>query len=119
MTPKIDNVLSAGACVFGNLTFSGGLWVDADVEGALKSSGDEQSLLVIGEAAHVTGDIEADEVVVYGHVNGCIRTRKISICKTATVGGGRILCAKATIEDGATITSELRKGNIVMGTRTA
>ncbi|MDP1620108.1 MAG: polymer-forming cytoskeletal protein [bacterium] len=106
---KIDNLLSAGACVYGNFTFSGGLWVDADVEGGLTSSGSARSLLVIGEDGLVRGNIEADEVVVFGGVDGCIRARKVSIHKNARLSGGSIVCEKATIEEGAIVTSELRK----------
>lgn len=106
---KIDNVLSAGACIYGNITFSGGLWVDADVQGGLTSSGAQRSLLVIGEEGHVRGNIEADEVVVYGGVDGCIRARQVSIHKGASLQGGAIVCEKAMIEEGASVTSELRK----------
>ena len=59
------SIISADLVVNGTLTSTGDIQIDGRVEGDVHSSG-----LVIGDKAHIQGEILADDVTVRGHVHG-------------------------------------------------
>jgi cytoskeletal protein CcmA (bactofilin family) len=67
----IDSIIAAGTAVRGDVFFSGTLRVDGIVDGRIESGGD-RALLVVGESAHLRGNISAVDAVVCGLVEGNI-----------------------------------------------
>jgi cytoskeletal protein CcmA (bactofilin family) len=89
------SIISADLVVNGTLTSSGDIQIDGRVEGDVHSSG-----LVIGDKAHIHGEILADDVTIRGKVQGSIRARKVLLCSTSHVEGN-ILHEAFSVEAGA------------------
>jgi len=70
-TEAIDSIIAVGTAVRGDVAFSGTLRIDGFVDGRIESGGD-RALLVVGESAHLRGDISAVDAVVCGLVEGNI-----------------------------------------------
>lgn len=82
----------------GNISGDEDLQIDGKVEGSVSLPGHR---LTIGNTAHLTSEIVAREVVVYGKVNGNLRAHdRAEIKKDGSVVGD-ITTARISIEDGA------------------
>lgn len=91
----VPSIVSAELTVNGSLNTTGDMQVDGIVEGDIRSA-----RLVIGEQAHVHGEIRADDVTVRGRVTGRIHARNVLLCATAQVEGD-ILHQTFAVEAGA------------------
>jgi cytoskeletal protein CcmA (bactofilin family) len=89
------SIISSDLTVQGSLSSSGDVQIDGRVEGDIHSAG-----LVIGEKAHIEGEVFAEDVTVRGHVQGSIRARKVLLCSTCHVEGN-ILHEAFAVEAGA------------------
>ena len=67
---RIDSLIGAGTRVNGDVTFTGGLRIDGQVQGNVVAGNGEPSTLVISEQAKVDGEIRVSHLVVNGTVNG-------------------------------------------------
>ena len=67
---RIDSLIGAGTRVNGDVTFTGGLRIDGQVQGNVVAANGEPSTLVISEQAKVDGEIRVSHLVVNGTVNG-------------------------------------------------
>ncbi|MBN9421200.1 MAG: cell shape determination protein CcmA [Candidatus Accumulibacter sp. 66-26] len=67
---KIDSLIGAGTRIEGNITFSGGLRVDGEVQGNIRCEEGPSGMLVISEQAKVEGEISVGHVVINGNVIG-------------------------------------------------
>ncbi len=73
--PPIKSLVAHGCQVKGDIRFSDGLRLDGELIGNLTGQAERPSILVISETACVTGDIEADHIIVNGQVNGPVHAR--------------------------------------------
>jgi cytoskeletal protein CcmA (bactofilin family) len=84
--------------VKGDISGTEDLRIDGSVEGMIQL---DEGKLTVGTTANLKADINAREVVVYGHVKGNVRaTRQIEIKKEGSVIGN-LTTAHILIEDGA------------------
>jgi len=80
----------------GTLTFEGTGRIDGKVDGKIMAKG----VLVIGEGAVVSSELEGDTVVVGGNVEGkIVGRRKVQLLKTAVVNAD-IITPSFIIEEG-------------------
>jgi cytoskeletal protein CcmA (bactofilin family) len=94
---EITVVLQKGCQLEGKLQFEG----TARIDGRFKGEIFTPDILVIGDEADVTGQIEADVVVISGRFNGeIIATQRVEIQAPAIVKG-TIQTAILQIEEGA------------------
>lgn len=101
----IDSLIGAGTTINGDIAFTGGLRVDGQVKGNIRSAGDKIGTLVLSEMAKIEGEIEVGHVVVNGTVAGPIRAREyLELLPKARVTG-----------DVSYKTIEIHVGAIVMG----
>lgn len=90
--------LGSGLHVKGDISGTEDLLIDGSVEGMIQL---DEGKLTVGTRANLKADINAREVVVYGHVKGNVRaTRQIEIKKEGSVIGN-LTTAHILIEDGA------------------
>ena len=73
----------------------GELQVDGSIEGDIRTK-----TLLIGETAHIKGEIAADSVIIHGTFNGQIKARSVKLARTAHMVGD-ILHEDLAIETGA------------------
>jgi cytoskeletal protein CcmA (bactofilin family) len=89
------SIISADLRVVGDLSSEGEIQVDGAVDGDIRTKS-----LLVGETAHIRGEIVADSVRVHGTINGQIKSRSVTLAKTAHVVGD-ILHEDLAIETGA------------------
>lgn len=73
--PPIKSLIAEGSEIEGNFWFSDGLRVDGSIVGNVCAKPDRASILVISEAATVTGEIHADHIIINGTVKGPVHAR--------------------------------------------
>jgi cytoskeletal protein CcmA (bactofilin family) len=97
-TGASKNVLASDVEIKGNLKFSGELTFDGKIDGEIQTDG----VLNLGDSAIVNGNINAQNVVVRGKVNGNITAKEKIDIKTKTELFGDIRASKLSVEEGVT-----------------
>ena len=69
----IDSLIGAEVRIEGNVSFSGGLRVDGEVNGNVIAEPGKPSTLVLSEHGRVNGEISVTHLVVNGVVDGPVR----------------------------------------------
>lgn len=73
--PAIKSLIAQHCRIDGNFTFSDGMRLDGQVHGHLTGDMARPSILVISESASVTGEVQADHIIINGTVNGPVHAR--------------------------------------------
>lgn len=73
---RIDSLIGAGTSLIGDVTFTGGLRVDGEIKGNVRSVDDKPSTLVISEHARIEGEIFVSHVVINGTVIGPVHSNE-------------------------------------------
>ena len=93
--PAPPSILSVDLRVVGDLNGDGELQIDGAVDGNIRAKS-----LLIGETAHIKGEIIADSLRVHGSGSGHIKARAVVLGATAYVVGD-IFHEELAIETGA------------------
>lgn len=67
---RIDSLIGAGTKIEGDVTFVGGLRVDGEVKGNVRSTGEGGGTLVVSEHARIEGEIHVSHQVINGTIIG-------------------------------------------------
>ena len=67
---RIDSLIGAGTKIDGDVTFAGGLRVDGEIKGNVRSTGEGGGTLVLSEHARIEGEIHVSHLVINGTVIG-------------------------------------------------
>ena len=73
--PAIKSLIAQQCQIDGNFTFADGIRLDGQVHGNLTGDMVRPSILVISESASVTGEVQADHIIINGTVNGPVHAR--------------------------------------------
>jgi cytoskeletal protein CcmA (bactofilin family) len=92
------NILSSDVEIKGNLKFTGELTFEGKLEGEVQTDG----LLTLGDTTVITGNINAQSVVVRGKVTGNINAKEKVEIKAKAELFGDIRATKLIIEEGVT-----------------
>lgn len=92
-----SNLVALETIIIGDISTEGNIRVEGKVDGSLIS----RNKIVIGDSAHVTGNIQGLEAEVSGHIDGEIRCRGTLYLKKTAYINGDISAAKLIIENGA------------------
>jgi cytoskeletal protein CcmA (bactofilin family) len=92
---SVPSIISGDLIVRGTLVSNGDVQIDGRIEGDVRAGA-----LVVGEKAHIEGDVYAEDAIIRGSVHGAIRARKIQLCSTCRVEGN-ILHEALAMEAGA------------------
>jgi cytoskeletal protein CcmA (bactofilin family) len=71
---RIDSLIGSGTSMVGDVTFSGGLRVDGEVRGNVRSADGQPATLVLSEHARIEGEISVSHVVINGTVIGPVHS---------------------------------------------
>jgi cytoskeletal protein CcmA (bactofilin family) len=96
------SVISANVTLKGSLTSTGDLQVNGKIEGDIRARS-----LVIGELAVVAGDIQAEDVSIFGRVKGGVRAGKVRLCASSHVEAD-VLYGVLAIDAGAYLDGNCR-----------
>lgn len=73
---RIDSLIGAGTTISGDISFVGGLRIDGEVKGNVRSAGDQQGTLVVSEHARIEGEINVSHLVINGTVIGPVQANE-------------------------------------------
>jgi cytoskeletal protein CcmA (bactofilin family) len=97
-TNPAKNVLTSDVEIKGNLKFSGELTFDGKLDGEIHTDG----VLILGDSAVVTGNVNAQSVIVRGKMTGNIAAKEKIEIKAKAELFGDIRAAKLSVEEGVT-----------------
>ena len=95
--PQEINILNAGTRITGDLASEGDLRVDGSVQGNIEV----KTKLVLGQSAHIKGNIIAQNSDISGVVIGNVTVSELLTIKATAKITGDIACSKLIIEAGA------------------
>jgi len=98
--------IGQGLKIEGNIVFQGKVKFEGQLKGQLK--GDK---LIIGETGILHGEVEAEEVICFGSMEGRIRAKVLHLRKTACFKG-EILTERLSIEEGAKLEGSIKMGEV-------
>lgn len=106
----IDTLIARGCHIEGELVFSGGLRIDGQVRGDVRTELPGQGYLVLARAGRICGDIWAGHVVIDGLVTGNLHVSgRVELLPRARIIGD-IHYASLSMQPGATVTGQLCPG---------
>jgi len=106
--PPIKSLIAQGTRIDGHVTFQDGLRVDGEVVGDLRASSDSPSILVVSEEASVSGQIQADHVIINGHVKGPVSALVLLELQPKARIEGDVSYKALEMHQGATIEGQLK-----------
>jgi len=80
--PETISSIGAGMAMTGTIVCDGPMQIHGRVEGDLRATE-----ILIGDSAHVEGNIVAQELIIRGHVKGTIRAVRVKLQGNGTVEG--------------------------------
>lgn len=106
--PPIKSLIAEGSCIAGDVRFNDGLRIDGEVKGDIRADDERSSLLVISEAATVTGAITADHIIINGCVTGPVFAQHMLELQPKARITGDVQYTVLEMHQGALITGQLR-----------
>jgi cytoskeletal protein CcmA (bactofilin family) len=86
--PRIDTLIGRSARVHGDVEFQGGMHLDGQVHGAVRSDGAREASLSVSEGALIEGAVDVANVLLNGSVRGDIHaSERLVLGATAKVEG--------------------------------
>jgi cytoskeletal protein CcmA (bactofilin family) len=99
-----STVIGKSVVIRGELSGNEDLYIDGDIEGTVSLP---DSRLTVGPNAQVRADVDAREVVVFGHLTGNVKaTGRVELRQSALVKGD-ILAGRLSIEESAVLTGRV------------
>ena len=85
---NVDTLIADGTCINGDMSFSGALFVDGEINGEVKGDTEKQSVLSIGVHGKIKGNISTPYAIIFGQVDGDVYvTEKIDLKPGAKING--------------------------------
>jgi cytoskeletal protein CcmA (bactofilin family) len=94
-TEKLESFIGSNSVFKGNVDSKGTLRVDGVVLGNISAD-----WLIVGEKAHITGDITARGIVIGGKIDGNVKAKEIVEIKNKGHINGEITSKKLVIAEG-------------------
>jgi len=106
--PPIKSLIAQGTRIQGDLHFADGLRIDGEVNGNVRAVEGGASILIVSEVAMVTGSIEADHVIINGHVKGPVLARELLELQPKAHIEGDVAYRSIEMHQGARISGQLK-----------
>lgn len=109
MAPKerhLNALLGRGANYEGNLSFEGRVRVDGVFRGEIYTD----EVLEVGESGSIQGEVDAEDLVVAGRVEGKVRVRGLLTVESTGCIQGEIDAASMITRQGATLRATIIVG---------
>ncbi len=91
------NTIGYGTKIDGNISSSGDLRIDGDIDGNLKS----KARIVVGDKSTINGSIQAANAIIEGKITGNVEVSEVLFLKSTALIEGDITMQKLVVEDGA------------------
>lgn len=83
LSEAITTIIGEDVTLKGNLNSKTSIRVDGKIQGDINS----QNLIIIGEKAEITGNLYSECIIVFGTIEGNIKSTEIQIKKTGKITG--------------------------------
>jgi len=104
---NITTLLSEGTSFEGSINSSSSI----RVEGLLKGDIKVEQNIIVGETGKIIGNINSSKLIVFGTVEGLIKTHVLKVHKTANIKSESVVEAEVTsVEDGAVLECKFSVG---------
>lgn len=114
---RTDTLIGADLRVEGNITSTGVLRIQGDVQGDVSCDADSGGTIVVGKSGNITGSVKAPHIVIGGHVSGPLHSAEsIEIQEGACVVGDAFYKA-IDIHAGGVLEGTLTPGGLPEGDR--
>lgn len=104
---RIDSLIGVGTTVTGDLVFAGGLRIDGEVKGNVRSAPESQGMLVISERARVEGEIHVSHLVINGTVDGPVTSTEFLELQPGARVSGDVFYTSLEMHLGAVVQGRL------------
>jgi len=94
-TEKLESFIGNKSAFKGNVDSQGTLRVDGAIDGNISAD-----WVIIGEKAHIRGDISARGIVIGGKIDGNVKAREIVEVKNKGHISGEIITKKLVVAEG-------------------
>ena len=94
-------VLAEGVRINGDISFSGKVRIDGEIEGNVKGD-----FVVFGPSSKINGNVEAKTIVMFGKIKGNITGECVEIRSGSSVEGD-IICKDLLVEMGSIIKGKI------------
>ncbi|MBO9677187.1 MAG: polymer-forming cytoskeletal protein [Acidovorax sp.] len=106
--PPLKSLIAHGSRIEGQLLFTEGLRIDGEVQGDVRATTEQPSLLVVSESARVEGAVHADHVIVNGTVHGPIHAGELLELQPKARIVGDVVYKALEMHQGAIISGQMR-----------
>ena len=105
---SVETLIGSQVCIRGDVEFSGGLYVDGAIHGAVTAAADGPgAVLTLAEAGRIEGEVRAPVIILNGTLVGAVHAgQRVELGPTARVEGN-IYYAVVEMIAGATVTGRL------------
>jgi len=80
---EITTLIGEGCSFEGDISFSSSARIDGSVKGNVRG----EDVLIIGKSGFVSGEVKAVEIIVYGRIEGNIKSQRLEIKRDGSVVG--------------------------------
>ena len=102
-----ETVIGESVQVKGNFESNGNIIINGLLEGEIKTKG----VILVGEKAKITANVEAEEIAVKGEIIGNLKVSGYLSIKSSAKIFGDIKCLQISIEKGAEINGKVTISN--------
>ncbi|KAF1712614.1 cell shape determination protein CcmA [Pseudoxanthomonas kalamensis DSM 18571] len=104
---QIDTLIGAHVTLRGDISFSGGLYVEGRIHGTVVAEEGQAAILTLSEQGSIEGEVRAPVVIVNGRLHGDVyASEKVELAAKARVQGN-IHYKVVEMSAGATLTGRL------------
>jgi len=112
-TAEIKSILAEGLRIDGNITAEGKIRIDGVVNGNVKGH-----FIIVGQSSKITGDVEAEKLVIMGEVNGNIKGTSVEVKASAKIKGD-LTVKEISVEPKASIEGKVQTGDFLKTEQTS
>ncbi len=98
----ISSIIGQGMVITGDLTFSGKLKLEGDINGNIQGEH-----LVIGKTGVITGDVHTESCTCQGKIFGNIKSKDLTVIKGCRIEGN-VETVNFAVESGASLIGEVK-----------
>lgn len=99
---QTTSIIGKEMSIVGNVTFKGRLRLDGTVEGNVNGEH-----LILGVIGKIIGDVNVDDMVCHGHVEGNVEAKKLHVMQGGTVTG-KVETIDLSVDSGALLNGEIK-----------
>jgi cytoskeletal protein CcmA (bactofilin family) len=87
-TKRLDTLIGRQTHITGDISFTGGIRIDGQVEGNITTQTDDDSLLTLSEHGKVEGELRIPNLIINGQIDGNVYASKhVELAPNAKING--------------------------------